>query len=258
MRRERTEALLGHVAWGSWQMRKAATAALVERNEPSLLRDLQPLLRHRSALVRYLAANLLGNLGASGAAAAPSATGDDGAAHALFRALEDPDWVVRREAGWALGRIGGESACRFLIEGVSRERDDLVRPGLVAALGDLDQPRALPSLLALVEDGDAGVSQAARGALASFRNWNPRAFRKKDAPALVALLGDGEASLRVRAAEALGALGDRHAVAPLIAALDDAEPEVTESVVAALGRLTGRSFGADRDAWRRWWDERRR
>jgi hypothetical protein len=54
--------------------------------------------------------------------------------------------------------------------------------------------------------------------------------------------------------KALGAIGDRRAIAPLIEKLA-ASPwsPMREVVVEALQRLTGKDFGANAEAWKTWW-----
>jgi len=54
---------------------------------------------------------------------------------------------------------------------------------------------------------------------------------------LLAKLKDGSAPARFTAANKLGKLGDRKAVLPLIAALDDEDDKVLDNVIFALGEL---------------------
>jgi tetratricopeptide (TPR) repeat protein len=255
MRGENSEALLGHVATGSWQIRKVAVAELEQRREPSMLPGLLPLLHDRSPLVRYLAAHVAGTLGEAPVA---GAAGDDRAARMLSKALGDPDWVVRREAGYSLGRVRGERACRSLVHALARERDDLVRMGLVAALGGIGRACALPALVSALLDPIDGVRRTARDQLLALPGWDTRALAKKQVPALLPLLEDEEPTLRARAADALGATRDRRATAPLIGALDDGDAAVRDAAAAALRRITGRDFGSDSSAWRGWWEGGRR
>jgi HEAT repeat protein len=51
-----------------------------------------------------------------------------------------------------------------------------------------------------------------------------------------------------RAAEALGKIGDKRAIEPLIAVLPRSEPAQW-----ALERLTGQRFGRNQARWRAWW-----
>lgn len=65
---------------------------------------------------------------------------------ALRWALEDEDAVVRGQAAWALGRIGGEGARAALEEALARETDPGVRAELSAARARLTPPPAAPIL----------------------------------------------------------------------------------------------------------------
>lgn len=56
-------------------------------------------------------------------------------------------------------------------------------------------------------------------------------------PACIALLSDGDWTVRYRAAEALGLLGDGEAYAPLVAALDDEKDHVRYMAAKGLGLL---------------------
>ncbi len=60
-------------------------------------------------------------------------------------------------------------------------------------------------------------------------------------PLIAALDADDDAALRRAAARALGDLGDRVAVAPLVAALEDPDDEVRRQAAWALGRLGDRA-----------------
>jgi epoxyqueuosine reductase len=54
----------------------------------------------------------------------------------LGRVLQEGEPLVRGHAVWALGRIGGREALRFLNEALASERDAYVRDEVEAALGD--------------------------------------------------------------------------------------------------------------------------
>src|SRR5262245_13774651 len=56
-------------------------------------------------------------------------------------------------------------------------------------------------------------------------------------PNLLPLLADADASLRRRAALAVGRVGERDGVEPLIALLKDGEPEVRQMAAFALGLI---------------------
>jgi len=70
---------------------------------------------------------------------------------------------------------------------------------------------------------------------------------------LVRLLKSRRWSLRVAAIRALGAMGRKECVAPLIERLYREKGRCLEELCHALHRLTGRDFGVDTAAWGRWW-----
>lgn len=65
----------------------------------------------------------------------------------------------------------------------------------------------------------------------------------------------GTRSVRYKAVEDLGRLGDLEAVPYLIASLEDADPALRTLAVSALFKLTGRAWGEDRLRWEAWWSE---
>ena len=63
--------------------------------------------------------------------------GDPRAAPALGRALLEGSPLVRAHAAWALGRIGGRAAARFLEDSALEEDDPMVREEIEAARADM-------------------------------------------------------------------------------------------------------------------------
>lgn len=116
------------------------------------------------------------------------------------------------------------------------------------ALGAIGGP-ALERLLRTVQN-KAGAHRD-MAALALGRAKDPRAV----AP-LIAALTDADAKLRAEAASALGSLGDKSAVPPLISALGDADKKVSDNAHQALQSLTEQSFGKDPAQWQAWWKAR--
>jgi len=85
-------------------------------------------------------------------------------------------------------------------------------------------------------------------------------------PHLVPLLEDGDIFVRMAVARLLGELGSHTAIPALIEALEDEEVSVRESALVSLRNLSGQSFPFDpkaRDgdrakrvkAWRDWWEQ---
>ena len=65
---------------------------------------------------------------------------------------------------------------------------------------------------------------------------------------LIAAFKDGDANVRLRAADALGKIGDARAIEPLTAALEDEDPSVRAVVANALSMIKGAEMGQARAA----------
>jgi HEAT repeat protein len=116
----------------------------------------------------------------------------------LLDALQQPQWVTRRNAAWALGALDDARAVDALIKAI-RDPEPDVRAQAAWALGAIDDPAAMDPLAAALKDGDARV--------------------------------------RRQAAWALGAIGDSRATAGLIVALKDTDPGVRRQAAWALGAI---------------------
>lgn len=116
---------------------------------------------------------------------------------ALRAALKDRDARVRREAVFALKRLG-PSAAGALIAAL-RSGDPVVRASATLALGRVGDKRALPALRRALKDRDARVR---REAVFALKRLGPRAEA-----ALVAALRSGDPVVRASAALALGRVG---------------------------------------------------
>jgi len=152
--------------------------------------------------------------------------GDERAAESLAEALKDDDELVRRRAISALGRI-------WELPPLVRLGDDgeAVRGRAASALGRRGDMRAVQPLIATLRDRDEAV--CANAAMSLGYLGNVQAVE----PLVSVLLTREEPTARMRATEALGRLGDRRAVGPLIVALEDQERNVRWSAVKALGGL---------------------
>ena len=110
------------------------------------------------------------------------------------------------------------------------DEDQDVRAAVAGALGRLGGSRAVDPLMAALEDGYAAVREAAAGALS-------RIGRPAVAP-LIGALKDPDGALRKGASEALVGMG-APAIEPLVRALDDAQLRVIAGTI--LGRIGDRS-----------------
>ena len=101
-------------------------------------------------------------------------------------------------------------------------------------------------LIKATADPDAAVRAHAALALASIKSdfATPTLSSRS--------LFDEDLHVRYNAALALGEIGDRAAVAPLIEALKDRESQVRKAAATSLVKLTGKNFGQNAERWRRY------
>jgi HEAT repeat protein len=90
----------------------------------------------------------------------------------ITEALGDPDFSVAETAAWALGEWGAASAgvpVAVLCRTARKHPDTLCREAAVASLGAIGDERALPAVLAALEDRPT-VRRRAAIALAAFED----------------------------------------------------------------------------------------
>lgn len=137
--------------------------------------------------------------------------------------LNDPDWVVRREAVITLGEMGDERCVEPLARAL-RDGDWQVREVAIESMGQVGSP-AVETLLKLLRDWE--VRKYAILALGKIRDE-----RVLD-PLMLQLRND---EFKDDAVHALVELGEP-AVEKLIGALRDKDENVRKSAVLALGRI---------------------
>jgi HEAT repeat protein len=194
--------------------------------------------------------------GREGAARQLGASGDALAVKPLIAALADSSAEVRKAAaealawiGWApdrgpagaaywaaLGRwdrcaecgtVGAEALATAL-----SSWDLEMRKKVARALGRMGNPRAIPALVAMLDDEYVTARRSAAAALAGIG--------KACVPYLRVALRHKHGRARASAAEALGSIGDPDAVEALIEALKDEDPDVCRWAAWALGRIGDR------------------
>jgi len=152
----------------------------------------------------------------------------------LRRLLRDKDPLVRRNAAFAIGRIGDPVGVLPLYARIIREPIPDVTAQLAIALGRLRYPTARPLLLGLLARRDPVIRTAAITALGFLGD-----------PGDVYTLGrytrSSDPVLRHTAAAALGHLGSRTALRPLQRLLADPSAAVQRAAVTALAKLGARS-----------------
>jgi len=145
--------------------------------------------------------------------------GDPRAVEPLIRELRDPSVEVRWETALALGEIGDARAAGPLLAGL-RDPDRYVRYGTALALGKLGWK-------------PANEDERAHGLL-GLQDWaGLLALGPAAIPALGSALNDREKSVRARAVEVLGEIGDPGAITAIMRALRDGDDEVRWRAVLA-------------------------
>jgi HEAT repeat protein len=145
---------------------------------------------------------------------------------AFVRAMEDESFRVRLGALRGLYKCGGDMVAEQLIKALQDPHPDVRRRSLI------------------------------------YLGW----MRKKDlVPYIAGALADTSALVRKVATYALGDIKDFSSVPYLIKALDDRDQEVVKGALAALKRITGKSYQSGKESpeavqqdivtqWRAWWE----
>jgi HEAT repeat protein len=158
--------------------------------------------------------------------------GDRRAVPLLVDALEHSDFDVQKSAMHALvsfGQVAVEPLIDIALNNVSR-----VRTLAVPALGAIGDLCAAPALISIIEDhGNHPLLRAA----AAKALGQVRADETYNLLLQVFESGNEDENVRRCAAVGLGHLGDRHALEPLLAALEDADWPLRHSLAEAFGYL---------------------
>ncbi len=181
------------------------------------------------------------------------------AASLLFRAMGDADWRVRKTAVEGIVSIGGDEIISGLLEALNapdnagvrnsaiealvqigspsvdpllkliETNDPDVRKFVVDILGDIKDTRAVPALIARLDDEDENVCVASAEALGKIRD-------RRAVDALLSCLARSDKGwLDYAAAEALGAIGDEKALGPLLESVH--RSSLREPVLESLGKI---------------------
>ena len=139
-----------------------------------------------------------------------------------------------------LGRTAEHPSNRFPEESyiavakmLARETEVQPLSAAITALGHLDNPAAIPLIIAYQNHTDPGVRHAVAFALGSFPN------EAASIHALLKLMEDGEAEVRDWATFALGVLGDSDSAEirdALFLRINDSNADVREEAMAGLGK----------------------
>ena len=150
---------------------------------------------------------------------------DKSLSYAFASAMKDESFRVRLGAMRGLYKFGGEAATEYLITALEDKHQDVRRRAII------------------------------------YLGW----MRKYEVlPFITAALADHSPRVRKVAAYALGDVKDISAVPYLMKALEDTDPEVVKGALAALRRITGKSFSDEQQSpeedqnqiirkWNEWW-----
>jgi hypothetical protein len=119
----------------------------------------------------------------------------------------------------------------------------LVGDRVFVQVGPQEQFDRYREVLKLIHSKKRAVRLAAVYDLKGYGNINA-------ARAITSLLGDPDFEVRETVAWALGEMGYRSAIRPLIDALEYTPGPVKDTIATSLQKLTGKRFGA---SYRRWW-----
>lgn len=229
------------------EVRSAASLALGEIGDPRAVEPLTEALKAPNALVHYTAAVALGDIGSPEAVPALEKLLADKNAErqlhalmalseigppsvdALLRALSNKAPRVRAAAADALGAIGSDRAA-VPVAALLQDESQWVRESAAMALVTLRDPRTIRSLISVWQWEDAFLRDQVSDTMI--------AMHSKAVPSLIDALDHDDTKIRVRAAEALGEIGDHRAAAALReVAQNDPSPFAKAAARAALERL---------------------
>lgn len=160
----------------------------------------------------------------------------------LLPLLKDKLEFVRRESAYALGETGSRSAVQPLVELLTTEKEVSVRTAAVVALGHIRDESAVPALAQVLSGASPDNKSKKREndfVIRSATQALGEIGSRAGVEPLIAALTNETNPLDVRraAAEALGLIGDSSATSALEAALASNDPYLSEAARAALRRL---------------------
>jgi len=127
-----------------------------------------------------------------------------------------------------LAKTGDPGAVKNLLRAL-QDKSPTVRATAVEYLGDLDAKEAIAPLITALSDRDSEVRWSATSSLGTLLIGS-RSPRR-----LIQMLEDPNVLVRIEAAEAMGAIGDRKTLPALRRAMNDHSPLVRSYVAAAIG-----------------------
>jgi hypothetical protein len=156
--------------------------------------------------------------------------GKIGVVEPLIGALSDSEWEVRWAAATSLGNLRAKNGVDGLIA-LLWDRSWEVRRAAAIALGKIGDEKAAEPLAEALRSGLMIRFEAARALIQ---------LGSKASGSLKSLLTSKDSDVRMKAAEALGLIGDEKAAEPLAELLKDPDAGVRDAASKALARIGGR------------------
>lgn len=181
---------------------------------------LQPLVTDENVRVRYAAVSLLDSVGPENLEITLELLRD--------RLLNDPEIDVRAAAADALGALKLTAAFDDMQTLYHQTSEWLLQFSIIAALGELGEPRGFDLLVEALGSETEVVKTAAVGALGELGD-------ARAVPLIAPLAQDEDWQLRFRVAQALGLLGGPEAQAILATLAEDSVEQVAEAARNAIG-----------------------
>jgi len=188
-----------------------------------------------------------------GAAAAAPSDPEQRQLATVSRMLTDPTRSAETKYDAATLLLGrdDQAATGILAQILADEGNPASRIAVARAVADMMAGREafVDPLLAMLDDDDPAVRQAAAGALGTYTDQAVLARLAQRA-------ADPDASepTRLTAIEALSRRIEAESIETLIGLLESPQPTIRTAAANALQQLTGmRQFGADSLRWRYWW-----
>ncbi len=152
----------------------------------------------------------------------------------LIKVLTDKNWEVRWAAATSLGNMKAREAIDVLVKLLKDESWD-VRRAAAIALGKIKDPKAVEPLIETLKSELLIRFEAARSLIQ---------IGYEAVPELISVLkaDNVDIDVKVKAAEALGLIGDERAVESLVKLLNDPNGSVRDAASKALVKIGGRAI----------------
>ncbi|MBI2192361.1 MAG: HEAT repeat domain-containing protein [Planctomycetes bacterium] len=160
------------------------------------------------------------------------------------RAMEDPEKEVRRQAGAALGQIGGNEGLSALVPFLL-DKDKIKRIRAARALGEMGDPRAIPSLI-----------QALYVKVRTVSETDPF-LKDEDEESPKVKVTEGGQVITTAGPQVQKVPGGQTINLTTKESKGELTYETNASALEALKKITGQDFDYDKDQWRAWWDKHR-